>query len=505
MNLARQQHDADVEKIRMEFLHSKGKDQPFTLNHALVSNTTRSSAYKRNTRRLSIDKLNRVLGIDTEKRLAWVEPRVTMQQLLESVLPYGLMVPVMPEFKGITVGGAIMGAAIESSSHRWGQFNDICTRYEILLGNGALITASPEENSDLFYGISGSYGTLGLLMLVEIKLIPAGEGVNLFYHTYGTPADAISAMGEMHRSLSPPDFLEGVVFSKNHTVVVEGRLEPKGRKSSEYTLALSHPSSPWFYQHIAGKAQEGRDVQDLISIPDYIFRHDRGAFWMGGYALHPSLLLRYGLEAFLRIPEKLLRKIWPMNRGSYSKLRYPGTIFRSFFGWAMSSEFLYSVLHFGTEKWFSEQFVIQDFYLPEKNASVFIAETLEHYGITPIWLCPVKATRQPQFLSPHYQKNSGEDPLLFDVGIYGMSGKEGEGSEGFGDSVLEITRHIEQRTNDLGGRKMFYSYSYCTPEEFWKVYSKVDYSRLRQLYQAEGIWLSIEDKILFSDPNPIHH
>ena len=46
-----------------------------------------------------------------------VEPRITMEELVRKMMPYGLTIPVVPEFKSITVGGAIMGMGGESASH----------------------------------------------------------------------------------------------------------------------------------------------------------------------------------------------------------------------------------------------------------------------------------------------------------------------------------------------------------------------------------------------------
>src|SRR3972149_7541406 len=79
------------------------------------SNTTRSKSYKQTGGKLDLEAFNEIIKIDPHKRLALVEPRVTMEQLAKATLAYGLMPPVIPEFKGITVGGAIAGGAAESS------------------------------------------------------------------------------------------------------------------------------------------------------------------------------------------------------------------------------------------------------------------------------------------------------------------------------------------------------------------------------------------------------
>ena len=46
-----------------------------------------------------------------------------------------------------------MGGGIESTSHKYGIWQHICLRYEIVVADGKVITCSKTENSDLFYAI----------------------------------------------------------------------------------------------------------------------------------------------------------------------------------------------------------------------------------------------------------------------------------------------------------------------------------------------------------------
>jgi hypothetical protein len=72
-----------------------------------------------------------VQGNPAQGFVALVEPRVTMEQLVDTLLPFGLVPPVVPEFKHITVGGSIAGVAGESSSYKYGFFHDTCVSYEV--------------------------------------------------------------------------------------------------------------------------------------------------------------------------------------------------------------------------------------------------------------------------------------------------------------------------------------------------------------------------------------
>ena len=51
----------------------------------------------------------------------------------------------------------------------------------MVLSDGSVVTCSERNNSDLFYAIPWSYGTLGFLASVEIDIIPAKRFIRLNY------------------------------------------------------------------------------------------------------------------------------------------------------------------------------------------------------------------------------------------------------------------------------------------------------------------------------------
>jgi len=99
--------------------------------------------------------LNHVLSVNQKTKTCLVEPNVPMDQLVDATMPYGLVPPVVMEFPGITVGGGFAGTAGESSGFRHGFFEDTVNSIEIVLATGEVVSASPHERSDLFYGASG--------------------------------------------------------------------------------------------------------------------------------------------------------------------------------------------------------------------------------------------------------------------------------------------------------------------------------------------------------------
>ena len=357
----------------------------------------------------------------------WCESGVTMRQLVDSLFP--LIPAVIPEFPSITVGGAICGAALESSSFKYGHFNDCCLEYEIEI-EGQIYKASPNENSDLFYGISGSYGTLGRIKKVKLGLIKARRSIELQM----IECDALELFA------NPPDcdFLDAVRFEER-TIAMIGRWSDK-----EPTIHLSK-SSPWFYQLI----QPGTIVLDS---KHYLFRFDRGAFWMGRYLLSYKMLW----HALLRqSPKNTVANIQ----------RDPGSFFRKILGRFCSSALLYDALHTIPQKMQRESFFIHDFYTPLDQVERF----LEKNRIFPIWLCPVKGTKSAQFFSPHY----GRD-FWVNVGLYGP-----------------YQESMDCYSFELGGRKMLYSGTDLEREDFEKIY----FESVREKFSAAKKLPHLYDKL----------
>jgi FAD/FMN-containing dehydrogenase len=445
------------------------------------SNTTRSKSYKNVCHQLDCSSLNHILQIDTQRRIAIVEPRVNMEDLVKATLSHGLIAPVIPEFKGITVGGAIMGSAAESSSHHWGTFNDICNSYEILCGDGTLLKVSPDIHPEIFYGIPGSYGSLGMLVSAEIKLIPAEGFVHVQYHSFQDPQKALQVMQEMAHQEIVPDFLDGIIFSNDFAVIMEGHFHTKTSNSPE-RAPLDSRISPWYYQHV----QKANREEEIIPLYDYLFRYDQGAFWMGSYVSHLPLFTRFLAQGILKISSSSQEYFTEKEIRQFHNLPPPNFFTRLLLHRTMSSQSLWAFLH-KAEKWVQDRMMIQDWCIPLKNAVDFLNGALVDPGIFPIWLCPIKCTPHPQLFSPHLQSKA-EDDYIINFGIYGIPS--------YSAPLKNITKKLELKTHQYKGRKVLYSRSYYSPDEFWEIYSKQHYEALRQQLNASGIWKDITDKVL---------
>lgn len=387
------------------------------------SNIIRPPIYKKKVAKISLSTFTEI--IDINSTCAIVEPQVTFDKLVKETLLLGLVPPVVPEFKGITVGGAFAGTSLESSSGVYGQFSDTVLGLTVLLGNGEIIGVSRTENSDLFWGLSGSYGTLGIILSLIIQLIPAKKNIHI-----GIP-------GPFEETL----------------IIGNEKIHLTAAMTDSPANFFTGPFSKWFYKRVPERQNF------ILPLYDYLFRYDRGAFWMASTFQGPSWLLYY----FFHIKKEL----------SFKKAWEAPFFFRPFF----SSKRLYKTLHQLPSPWFEKNFIVQDFYIPLSKLDIFLKEIV----LRPLWICPIKPTSTPQIFSPHYLPCD----KLVDVGVYGIDLE-----------ASTTSKRLEKICYELKGRKMLYAYNYYSLESFWEIYNEKAYRCLRTKYYADKTFLSIEKKVL---------
>lgn len=492
--MLRYSHDEEIENLqrRIKFLYARRKSRqnlpPVTLEYQTRSSyTTRAKVYKKSGDKIDCGHLNHVLNIDPIKKVAIVEPRVTMEELVKATLDFGLTPAVVPEIKDITVGGALLGVGAESGSHRYGCFNDICNAYEFISAEGRLIRATPTENAELYYALPGSYGSLGILTSIEIQLIPSANEVHLRYHIFSNPEHAIEHLLKLSKYGQSIDFLDGIILRNDLAVVIEGCLaeeaeEPLPKFSAEPL------TQPYYYQHVFQIATDHPTeiYQERMSLCDYFFRYDPGSFWVGPYLYHFRLLGSLLFQGVLHwLPKKEGLTTTELQR--YAGLQNPGALPRMMLKPFTSCKMLCKLLH-RAEEWVSNRFVIQDFCIPESNASKFLEKVIHDPAIFPMWLLPIKGTSQPQIFAPHKIQSGSKEHYFINFGLYGLPTVE--------CPVSLITGNLERLTSRLGGRKVLYSQSYYTEEEFWEIYPRAVYEELREKSFAKGFWVDIADKVL---------
>ncbi|KAL8796265.1 MAG: hypothetical protein Q9195_001380 [Heterodermia aff. obscurata] len=446
-------HEKDVAAIAAQVKGLYNQREPFRIFHG-STNSTRHSVFDRK-KIVDISHLKFVLNVDSESRTALVEPNVPMDRLVETTLKYGLIPPVVMEFPGITVGGGYAGTSGESSSFKYGFFDRTINYVEMVLANGEVVVASSTERPDLFNGGAGACGSLGVTTLVEIQLIEAKKYVETTYHPVTSMPAAVEKLQNVMKCKDQYDYIDGILFSRTKGVVITGHLTDEASKNKPIRT-FSQAQDPWYYLHARDCISKGDvPVTEYIPIDEYLFRYDRGGFWVG-----------YSAFRYFYVPFNGLMR------------RYLDKYFRT--------RMLYAALHASRH---SQPFVVQDLALPISNASEMVEYTDKALGIYPLWLCPLRQSPPPTF-NPHSLDGMLDDkstkPML-NIGLWGY----GPSSR---DAFLKINRNLEKKLRELGGMKWLYASTYYSETEFWDIYGHDWYNDLRQKYHANSL-PSVYDKV----------
>ncbi len=194
---------------------------------------------KRDAPGLDTSGLTGVLGVDPETRTADVAGMCTYADLVAATLPYGLSPLVVPQLKTITLGGAVSGLGIESSSFRNGLPHESVLEMDILTGAGDLLTTSRTQHPDLFRAFPNSYGTLGYSTRLRIELESVAPFVALRHVRFRSLPDLVAAMERIidtgGQGGTPVDYLDGVVFSADESYLCVGRRTTTPGPVSDYT------------------------------------------------------------------------------------------------------------------------------------------------------------------------------------------------------------------------------------------------------------------------------
>ncbi|HYK56430.1 MAG TPA: FAD-binding oxidoreductase, partial [Flavisolibacter sp.] len=119
---------------------------------------------------ISTLKYDKVLSFDAESGIFECQSGITLDQILEVIVPKGWFLPVTPGTKFITVGGAVASDVHGKNHHVDGSFSAHVLEMDILLGSGETITCSPLVNNDLFWASCGGMGLTGIITRVKFDL-----------------------------------------------------------------------------------------------------------------------------------------------------------------------------------------------------------------------------------------------------------------------------------------------------------------------------------------------
>ena len=387
-----------------------------------------------------------VIDVDPAARTADVLGMTTYEDLVDALLPCGLMPKVVPQLKTITLGGAVTGVGIESTSFRNGCPHESVLELDVLTGAGDLVMASPtNEHRDLFFGFPNSYGSLGYALRLKIELEPVRPFVHLRHVPFTDPAQCAAMMDQMCVTGSYDgarvDFVDGTWFAGSEMYLTLGTWADEAPYTSDYT------GRQIYYRSI-----RERD-EDLLSVRDYLWRWDTDWFWCSR---------AFGAQ------QPVIRALWPRR------------LLRSDVYWRLVAFERRHAVKQRIDRRRGKpdiEYVIQDVEVPAARLPEFLDFLHAQTRMTPVWLCPLRQ-RDPSVVWDLYAFDP--DTTFVNIGFWGGVDLPAGEQEPFHN------RAIEQVVSDLGGRKSLYSTAFYSEDEFWPLYGGPAYELLKKTYDPDG-------------------
>ena len=407
---------------------------------------------------LDVSGLDGVIAVDPVARTADVQGMCTYEHLVEATLPHGLMPLVVPQLRTITLGGAVTGLGIESSSFRNGLPHESVLEMDVLTGSGEVVTCAPDgPHADLFTAFPNSYGSLGYATRLRIELEPVAPRVRLRHvrvplDDLDATVSAIVAAGS--HDGHAVDFLDGVAFSPDEVYLTLGEWEQQPGPGTDYT------GQDVYFRSV----QERTD--DVLTTLDYLWRWDTDWFWCSRAfgAQHP-----------------VVRRVWPRRwRRSDVYHRLVGLEHR--FG-------VYAKVQRLRGRPDVER-VVQDVEIPVGRVADFVRWFDANVGMRPVWLCPLRL-REPDGPGsartwPLYPLAPGRDYV--NIGFWGAVPIAAGAEDG------DVNRAIERAVADHGGHKSLYSDSYYSREEFDRLYDGPHLAKIRAVHDPDARLTGLYDK-----------
>jgi Delta24-sterol reductase len=433
--------------------------------------------------------------------VADVQCMCDMEVLVDALLPLGMIPAVVPEFKGITIGGSIQGLAAESTSFKYGFVHDTVLGFELLLPSGEVKWCSRNENRDLFHAVPGSFGSLGICTRAKILCIKAKSHVLVHCKRHHSHARCVEYMGDiqdaclqrarnkalettnnfllaslsLENEIKPKlDFMEGLGYSSNEFVsLLGGFVDQEEVKFLEqvkvHKFHCSGWGDKWFYNQIRDimpnlsplQQDDAYNLQEkekasfaIYDIKSYLFRHDRGSFWMASF----------------RIPQFVASYIMGDLLDNTNMFKLANAL-----PWAFPKS----------------QILLQDFMLPREQVVSFFRILQQMLTVWPVWLLPMRHIREKDNIFGAPPAANGH---LCNCGIYGIP-KQKVHQKRY--NFVRDNKKLEELLTLHFGRKVFYSHAFYHRDFFYEfLYNGKVYRALRDRYVPNKELTEIFDKII---------
>lgn len=121
---------------------------------------------------LELTSLGGASEVDPVARTVSAPAGATLHEVLCATLPHGLVWPVLPGTRHVTVGGAIAADIHGKNSHRHGSLGQWVTGLSLLDAAGRVRELAPDRDPDAFWATVGGLGLTGVIVRATVRLLP---------------------------------------------------------------------------------------------------------------------------------------------------------------------------------------------------------------------------------------------------------------------------------------------------------------------------------------------
>lgn len=125
---------------------------------------------------------------------------VVWRDLVQHLVPRGLVPPTLTNNLGVTIGGTLSVAGLGVASFRYGAQVDNVLALEVVTGAGEVLTCSPDENRDLFDHVRSGLSQFGIITRAKLRLRRSKPRVRKHYLLYD---DLGALMRDVERAMAP--------------------------------------------------------------------------------------------------------------------------------------------------------------------------------------------------------------------------------------------------------------------------------------------------------------
>ncbi|MES2936147.1 MAG: FAD-binding oxidoreductase [Pseudomonadota bacterium] len=149
---------------------------------------------------LSTRWLDHFVAFDDTTGVLECEAGVSLGDILRLAVPRGWFLAATPGTRHVSVGGAIAADVHGKNHHLDGSFGDHVLDMQVLLGNGDVMQASANENSELFRAVCGGMGLVGVVLRARLQLLRIASA-QIVETTIKAPSlDAVLEAFDAHRA-----------------------------------------------------------------------------------------------------------------------------------------------------------------------------------------------------------------------------------------------------------------------------------------------------------------